>query len=86
MKSVRLGATLCAALFVALAFGGTHAGAQPADYPSQRINIVVGFEAGGPVDVIARIIADGLQRRWGQPVVVENRAGAADKFTQSAQA
>jgi tripartite-type tricarboxylate transporter receptor subunit TctC len=50
--------------------------AQPADYPSQRINIVVGFAAGGPVDVIARIIADGLQRRWGQPVVVENRAGA----------
>jgi tripartite-type tricarboxylate transporter receptor subunit TctC len=46
------------------------------DYPGQRINIMVGFAAGGPVDVIARIIADGLQRRFGQTVVVENRAGA----------
>jgi tripartite-type tricarboxylate transporter receptor subunit TctC len=46
------------------------------NYPAQRITILVGFAAGGPVDVIARIVADGLQRRWKEPVVVENRAGA----------
>ncbi len=50
--------------------------AQPADYPSQRVTILVGFAAGGPVDVIARLVADGLQKRWNQPFVVENRPGA----------
>ena len=46
------------------------------DFPTQRITVQVGFAAGGPVDVIARIVADGLQKRWKEPVVVENRAGA----------
>jgi tripartite-type tricarboxylate transporter receptor subunit TctC len=57
----------------ALAIG---AAAQPAHYPAQRITILVGFAPGGPVDVIARIVADGLQKRWHQSVVVENRPGA----------
>ena len=50
--------------------------AQPLEIPSQRITMVVGFAAGGPVDIIARIVADALQQRWKIPVVVENRAGA----------
>lgn len=44
--------------------------------PTQRVSIRVGFAAGDPVDVIARLIADRLQTRWGQSVVVENRPGA----------
>ena len=54
-----------------------HAYAQPADYPTQRITMVVAFAAGGSTDAAARIIGEKLHERWGQPVVVENRLGAA---------
>lgn len=45
-------------------------------YPAHPAKIMVGFSAGGPVDVVARIVADHLGRKLGQPFVVENRAGA----------
>ncbi len=51
-------------------------GAQPA-YPAQPVKIVVGFPPGGPTDIMARGIASGLQSRWAQPVVIENKPGAA---------
>ena len=52
-----------------------HAYAQ--DWPSRTITIFHGFPAGGPSDVIARLIADGLQKALGQPVIVEPRPGAS---------
>jgi len=51
------------------------AGAAHAEYPDQRINIIVPFVAGGATDIIARTIAADLASRFGQPVTVENRAG-----------
>ncbi|RXG96639.1 MULTISPECIES: Bug family tripartite tricarboxylate transporter substrate binding protein [Bradyrhizobium] len=45
-------------------------------YPVRPVKVVVGFSAGGPVDVVARIIGDRLGNKLGQPFVVENRAGA----------
>jgi tripartite-type tricarboxylate transporter receptor subunit TctC len=45
-------------------------------WPSRPIKLVVGFSAGTPVDVIARVVADRLQARLGQPIVVDNRPGA----------
>ncbi|MCS3761082.1 Bug family tripartite tricarboxylate transporter substrate binding protein [Bradyrhizobium centrosematis] len=45
-------------------------------YPVRPVKVMVGFSAGGPVDVAARIIGDRLSNRLGQPFVVENRAGA----------
>jgi tripartite-type tricarboxylate transporter receptor subunit TctC len=48
-----------------------------ADWPSRTITIFHGFPAGGPSDVVARLIADGLQKVLGQPVIVEPRSGAS---------
>jgi tripartite-type tricarboxylate transporter receptor subunit TctC len=45
-------------------------------YPVRPVKIMVGFSAGGPVDVVARIVADRLSNKLGQAFVVENRAGA----------
>jgi tripartite-type tricarboxylate transporter receptor subunit TctC len=47
-----------------------------ADYPNKPIRIIVCVPAGGGVDTVTRIIAEGLHQKLGQPVVVENRAGA----------
>lgn len=46
------------------------------DFPNRSIRIIVPFPAGGPSDVLARIIAQKMTEDWNQPVVVENRVGA----------
>lgn len=55
------------------AFAGT---AQAQTYPAKTITMVVPFAAGGPTDIIARIMADHMGRTLGQTIVVENVAGA----------
>jgi len=47
------------------------------EYPEHPIKMIVPFAAGGGTDVLARIIAQGLNTKWGQPVVVENQPGAS---------
>src|SRR3954465_4077912 len=51
--------------------------ASSAEYPNRAIKMVVPFAAGGGTDVLARIIAQNLNSKWGQPVVVENQPGAS---------
>src|SRR2546423_11048380 len=68
--------------WIALAILGTvvtgTAAAQerPDAFPSRSIKIVVPFPAGGPSDVLARMIGQKMSEDWGQPVVIENRPGA----------
>jgi tripartite-type tricarboxylate transporter receptor subunit TctC len=51
--------------------------AQSASYPRRPITIIVTAAAGGVTDVTARALGQGLTKNWGQPVVIENRGGAA---------
>ncbi|MBR1124109.1 tripartite tricarboxylate transporter substrate binding protein [Bradyrhizobium lablabi] len=46
-------------------------------WPDRAVKIVVPFPAGGTADAVPRIVADWLSRKWGQPVVIENKTGAA---------
>jgi tripartite-type tricarboxylate transporter receptor subunit TctC len=56
------------------------------DYPSRPVKIIVPFPAGGTADVMPRVIGEWLSRKWGQPVVVENRTGAAGNIGAEAVA
>ena len=53
-------------------------------YPSKTITMIVPFPAGGSTDVIGRLVAEGLRARLGQPVVVDNRAGAGGSLGTAA--
>src|SRR5438874_4798581 len=68
-----------AALALIFALASAHAFAQSPDsaaYPNRPVRIVVPFPAGGPTDILARVIAQRLSEVWGQGVVIENQPGA----------
>src|SRR5665647_3851629 len=62
---------------LALAFWTIALPASAGDYPDHAIKMIVPFAAGGGTDVLARIVAQNLNSKWGQPVVVENQPGAS---------
>ena len=61
------------------------AGAQD-QYPSRPVKFIVPFAAGGPLDVLARLLAQRLGERWGKPIVVENMVGASGSIGANAVA
>jgi tripartite-type tricarboxylate transporter receptor subunit TctC len=79
MPAIMRIAALCAALFVP---GATSA----QQYPSRTVHIIVPFPAGGPTDVVARLIGQKLSEKLGQQFVVENQSGAAGNLGMGAAA
>ena len=75
---------LCLALPLTLAPAA--ALAQPIDYPTRPIKLVVPVPPGGAADAMARLVAEHLQGKWGQPVVVENKPGAGSSLGMDAVA
>jgi len=71
----RIQSAAVAALFAYTAIFAGSSLAQTA-YPAKAIRYVVPFPAGGPLDIVARAIAQELNKSWGQPVVIDNRPGA----------
>src|ERR1043166_7147515 len=69
-------------LGVCLALSAPSFAADP--YPTRALRLIVGFPAGGPTDIVARIVAQSLSERLGQQVIVENRPGAGSNIATQA--
>ena len=75
---------LLALLALAIAAASTAATAQ--NFPDHAVKIIVPTAPGGSIDATARIIAEKLSAKWGQPVIIENRAGAGMRIGADAAA
>jgi tripartite-type tricarboxylate transporter receptor subunit TctC len=69
-----------ASLFGALLCACLPFGAASADFPSKPVTIVVPYPAGGSTDALSRIVAQKMQSRLGQPVIVDNKPGASEQI------
>src|SRR6516162_95477 len=67
---------LCAAPALAPNLFTRAARAQKADFPNKPVRLIVPVAAGGPTDIVARMLGEKLSKMWGQQVVIENKGGA----------
>src|SRR5438046_1137020 len=75
------------ALFGLVCLTGILTGVAPssaADYPNRPVRWLIGFAAGGPVDIVARIMSQWLSDRFGQQFIVENRTGSGGNIAAAA--
>ncbi len=79
-RSLRL---LAACIALACAGGGASGEER---YPARPVHVLVPYPPGGAVDIVARTMGDELAKRWGQPVVIENRPGAGGTIASAAAA
>jgi tripartite-type tricarboxylate transporter receptor subunit TctC len=70
----------------AVALTGVKPAFAQANYPDHTMRILVGYPAGGGVDLVARLVVEPMREALGQPVIVENRAGAAAMIAAQAVA
>src|SRR5688572_111145 len=69
-------------LFLGLVLIATTASAQ--EWPQKTVRIIVPFPAGGSADLLPRVVGEKLSQQWGQPVIVDNRPGAAGNIGATA--
>jgi tripartite-type tricarboxylate transporter receptor subunit TctC len=96
MKKIRLSHRVLAAaltlgagvliLAAALGVGPARAADAAAGFPDRPVRLIVPFPPGGGTDILARPVAQKLGEKWGQPVIVENRAGAGGNIGTEAAA
>ncbi|HEV7717805.1 MAG TPA: tripartite tricarboxylate transporter substrate binding protein [Arsenicitalea sp.] len=72
------------ALCLIVMAGSATAPASASDYPNRPVRWLIGFTAGGPVDIVARIMSQWLSEKFGQQFVVENRAGSGGNLAAAA--
>src|ERR1700704_3985096 len=78
---------LALCLFVTLAMAALpHLANAQGTFPSHPVKFIVPFPAGGINDVLARIAADKLQAKWGQPIIIEQKTGAGGNIGADAAA
>jgi tripartite-type tricarboxylate transporter receptor subunit TctC len=86
LRNLRRSLSLSALCVFTLALGPAAAQSAADKYPEKPIKIVVPFPPGGSTDTLGRAIAQKLQEKWGQPVLVENRPGASTLIGSTAVA
>lgn len=78
---IRTTSALAAATVALHLQGAAYAQDAAASYPNKPVKIVVGYQAGGPTDAVARLLATQLQAALGQPFIVENKPGAGSNLS-----